>query len=224
MSVNYNPKIVTDGLVFCLDAGNTKSYPGSGTTWSDLSGNRNNGTLVNGTAYDSANNGSLVFDGIDDYVSIGDITILNNTLNGATNWSICYWCNATTDGRILDRGDLVNDPTGALELNTNNISRNNTSGGTASMNVSVLNAGWKYVGLTRTDALLATWYLNGAQRNSVQMTESYDGAGIWKIGRRAYSTSAMYTGKIAQITIYNRLLSASEIAQNFNATRGRFSA
>ena len=69
MSINYNPRIVTDGLVLLLDAGNTKSYPGTGTTWTDISRNGNNGTLTNGPTFDSANGGSLVFDGVDDYVN-----------------------------------------------------------------------------------------------------------------------------------------------------------
>ena len=70
MSLNHGGKpIVTDGLVLCLDAANPKSYPGSGTTWTDLSGNGNNGTLVNGVGYNSDNGGSLSFDGVNDYVS-----------------------------------------------------------------------------------------------------------------------------------------------------------
>ena len=63
--------IVTDGLVLRLDAGNRNSYPGSGTTWTDLSGNGNNGTLsATSIGYNSANGGSLVFDGTDDYVNL----------------------------------------------------------------------------------------------------------------------------------------------------------
>jgi len=66
VALSHSPKIVTDGLVLCLDAGNPKSYPGSGTTWTDLSGNSNNGTLVNGVGYNGSNLGSLSFDGVDD--------------------------------------------------------------------------------------------------------------------------------------------------------------
>ena len=68
MPNNYGPRIVTDGLVLCLDAGNSKSYPGSGTAWNDLSRNGNNGTL-NGPTFNSADRGSIVFDGTNDYVS-----------------------------------------------------------------------------------------------------------------------------------------------------------
>ena len=72
MALAHSPKIVTDGLVLCLDAGNPKSYPGSGTTWTDLSGQGNNGTLVNGVGYVGTNGGSLSFDG----VSTADINAL----------------------------------------------------------------------------------------------------------------------------------------------------
>jgi hypothetical protein len=68
MATNYNPGIVTSGLVLCLDAGNTKSYPGSGTTWTDLSGNGNTGTLVNSPSYSSS--GYFSFDGTNKSVSI----------------------------------------------------------------------------------------------------------------------------------------------------------
>ena len=68
MALAHSPRIVTDGLVLALDAGNAKSYPGSGTAWTDLSGNSNNGTLTNGSTYSSVDGGAIVFDGSDDYV------------------------------------------------------------------------------------------------------------------------------------------------------------
>ena len=71
MGLSHSPNIVTDVLVLCLDAANRRSYPGSGNSWLDLSGNGNNGTLTNGPTYSSANGGSLVFDGVDDYVNCG---------------------------------------------------------------------------------------------------------------------------------------------------------
>ena len=70
MSLFHSPSLVTSGLVLCLDAGNPKSYPGSGTTWTDLSGRGNHGTLVNGPTFNSANGGSIVFDGSNDYVEL----------------------------------------------------------------------------------------------------------------------------------------------------------
>ena len=74
MGVAYNSSIVTNGLILCLDAGNRKSYPGTGTTWTDLSGRGNNGTLTNGPTYSSANGGSIVFDGLNDFVQKSSAT------------------------------------------------------------------------------------------------------------------------------------------------------
>jgi hypothetical protein len=84
MSVFSGPNVVTDGLVLCIDAANPKSYPGSGTTWFDVSGNRNNGTLVNGVGYTSANSGSMVFDGVNDYVThTSNLTALDSITNSS---------------------------------------------------------------------------------------------------------------------------------------------
>ena len=79
MAFSFSPRIVTDGLVLYLDAANQRSYPGSGTTWSDISRGGNNGTLVNGPTFDPGNGGSIVFDGVDDYVSIPDINFTTAT-------------------------------------------------------------------------------------------------------------------------------------------------
>ena len=79
MSYSKGPRIVTDGLVLYLDAGNSKSYPGTGTVWNDLSGNNNNGTLVNGPTFSSANKGSIVFDGVNDGCNINNNSFINPT-------------------------------------------------------------------------------------------------------------------------------------------------
>ena len=79
MAFIHSPQIVTSGLVLSLDAGNTKSYPGTGTTWFDKSGNTYNGTLTNGPTFNTANLGSIVFDGVDDYVTCGTIPFTSNT-------------------------------------------------------------------------------------------------------------------------------------------------
>jgi len=81
--------IVTDGLVLNLDAGFTTSYPTTGTTWYDLSGNSNNGTLTNGPTFNSSNSGSIVFDGVDDNVQ-------RNALNVGNNFSVGVWAKPTT--------------------------------------------------------------------------------------------------------------------------------
>ena len=77
MGINYNPSIATNGLVLCLDAANPKSYPGTGTAWTNLTGLGNNGTLVNSPTYSGANSGSFLFDGTNDYI-IANTQSLNN--------------------------------------------------------------------------------------------------------------------------------------------------
>jgi uncharacterized delta-60 repeat protein len=94
LAIHYNSKISTDGLVLCLDAANSKSYPGSGTTWTDLSGNGNNGTLTNGPTYNSSNLGSLSFDGIDDYSTLTS----NYTLSAG--WTLSFWGNPIFDSTV----------------------------------------------------------------------------------------------------------------------------
>ena len=87
MSVNYNPTIVTDNLIFCLDAGNVKSYPGSGITWTDLSGRGKNGTLVNMEIEDyiNSNGGYLNFDGSNEYVN----TTLSDDIS--SGFTFTFW-------------------------------------------------------------------------------------------------------------------------------------
>jgi len=80
------PSIATNGLVLNLDAGNTSSYIGSGTTWTDLTGSGNNGTLTNGPIFNSGNGGSIVFDGINDVVSLGNILNM-----GSNSWTMSCW-------------------------------------------------------------------------------------------------------------------------------------
>jgi hypothetical protein len=194
----------------------------TGGGWADMSGNSIHGELVNNPTFDSDNLGSLSFDGTDEFINYGDSAILNSTLNGNTDWSISYWVNPISNGRILDRGNLGADPTGALELNVRSITRNNTSGGSSSLSTDIIGSGWNYVTLTRTASLFFQWYLNGIFSNSNQTTENYGGSGIWKTGRRAANLSGIYEGKLSNLKIYNKVLLPEEVLQNYNATKGRF--
>ena len=100
----YSPRIVTSGLVLALDAAERLSYPRTGTTWRDLSGNNNNGTLTNGPTFNAGNQGSIVFDGVDDYVGIPHTSILAPTSQisyGA--WAFLSNWNITNDLRLLSK-------------------------------------------------------------------------------------------------------------------------
>jgi hypothetical protein len=102
------PNIVTDGLVLALDAANTKSYPGSGTVWKDLSGNGNNGTLINGPTFDTGNLGSIEFDGVDDWTSFGNIL---NT--GTSDFTISAWVKSTSTATGNNNGIVYKRGTGS---------------------------------------------------------------------------------------------------------------
>jgi hypothetical protein len=104
MGIAYNTSIVRDGLVLYLDAANKKSYSGTGTVWKDLSGQSNNGTLVNGVGYSSDNKGAMAFDGVDDYVDSGEASFLGPSLSGLT---VSCWIRIKTrkTAIIAENGD-----------------------------------------------------------------------------------------------------------------------
>ena len=111
MSIFYNPKTIVDGLVLALDAGNIKSYPGSGTTWTDIIGRGNTGTLTNSPTYSSQNGGSIVFNGVNNYVEnlapnlgiSGDTSVtlscwFYNSVNSSDNQALLVYGNGSTGG------------------------------------------------------------------------------------------------------------------------------
>ena len=217
MAVGYNPRIVTDGLVLALDAGNTKSYPGSGTTWTDLSGNENNGTLINSPTYNNTNGGNFNFDEVNDYVDCGQVlnnnaytkivwfrpeTATNNMVSGSAGNTAFWMSNSSThihsghngswyvvSHRPNNPGDMLNQWwCGAVTFNTS--------------------TGW-------------VLYLNGEQVDTNASTTAPTGDGTIFIGAHGVAAN-LFDGDIPVVQIYNRALSASEIQQNFNALRGRF--
>ena len=221
MGISYNPSIVSSGLVLALDAANPKSYPGSGTTWTDLSGRGNTGTLTNGPTYNSANGGAISFDGVDDYVGT---TALN--LNELT---ICAWVKFSSVSNTAF-------PT-IINKETSNTSRNFFMGlapqFTFSRSVSGSDQGvissitpnlnqWYYVASTNTLTPVFSIYINGVLNNTATFSGSLStgGSATW-IGTYRNLIYPM-NGNIANTQIYNRALSADEISQNFNATRRRF--
>lgn len=231
MSTAYgNRPIVSDGLVLCLDAANPRSYPSTGTTWSDLSGNGNNGTLVNGVAYSADNNGSLVFDGTNDYV---DTTFTDNIVT--TGFTFSFWFYGTKSTVHFPVSFFIN-----ADLNTifriERFSAGNNSiefghkpegGGSFITSATELvsfnfpNNVWHYCTLVY-DGNYKYIYKNG----SIDVTSDpgqnlvfYSGAFL-RIGAR--HDGLPFQGNMSQISLYNRALTAAEVAQNFNAMRGRY--
>jgi len=219
MGIGYGPRVVTDGLVLALDAADRNSYPGSGTTWTDLSGNGNNGTLENGVGYNSSNGGSLTFDGGDDYVnclaqSSGSFTQSGwiKTNNVSTYRSIISW------GQHLSQKDRtlwLNVTTGTAALYFYATNDNMISGTT-----NCADNNWHYI-VGTWDGTTGRIYVDGRLENSGSLTAAAYTYSSTNIGRNI-SGSYRWNGNISQVSIYNKALTASEIQQNFNALRGRF--
>jgi hypothetical protein len=231
MALAHSPKIVTDGLVLCLDAANPKSYPGSGTAWTDLSGNGNNGTLVNGPTFNSANGGSIVFDGVNDLVNFGNNTVLYNAYNtqftqeyvvrvlsGASTFRTIFrvddWIRFTVEISTADIRFTVgySSPTDVITYNTN-------------INYNI----WYHISIVWIKQSKQQIYLNGilvAERTPT--VSSYTGvtgtSGGANLGRgHDVPFNNNINADIALFKHYTRALSAEEIQQNFNALRGRYS-
>jgi hypothetical protein len=222
--------IVTNGLVLNVDAGFTPSYSTSGTTWYDLSYEGNNGTLTNGPTFNSADGGSIVFDGVDDYVNIG----VNKSCNRFTgDFAVSVWVNRTNAGvqwgNII--GDYFTDSTqNALEwqLMISNTAQlfvyNVTNGYVVNPIASGFNVGaWINVVLTRIGSTISL-YANSNFITSVTNTTTFGSAtGNLNIGVDGNNSSEPLTGKIANVLIYkNKGLSSTEVLQNYNAQKSRF--
>ncbi len=207
--------IVTSGLVMELDTGNAASYPGSGTAWTDLSGNGNNGTLTNGPTYSAADGGQIVFDGVNDYVDSGNAASLQ-----VSTYTLEIWFKATSANSAY-RGLLVKQLAYSLFL------LNNTLGSydwpsTVFLSTGI-NAGdgvWRQAVLTMTAGGSRTIYVNAA--SIISGTGSVTNQTVPVTIGGEPNASQYSQSNIAISRIYNRALSAAEITQNFNANRARF--
>ena len=233
MAINYNPRLVTDGLVLCLDAANPKSYVGSGTTWTDLSGRGNNGTLVNGVGYVGTNGGALSFDGVDDYVYRSTFTSPPTNIVSIVCW--VKFSNNVNNRYLLSFGRDVGGGIGGLALiayggfvGNQIIFELGSGAGRVSSGISPSLNTW-YCITTTADGTNTRFYLNAVLKNT---SAQGSGAIAYSPGLSVGSylsagippTPGVYfhSGNISQVSIYNRALSAAEISQNFLAMRARF--
>ena len=233
MGLSHSPSIITQNLVLCLDAANTKSYPGSGTTWTDLSGGGNTGTLTNGPTYSSANGGSLVFDGVNDSVNISPTNF------NLSEFSINIWfksSNVSSDYlRLIHKADTTGSTKGFSIANSQTDGKlvfvyqpNYTTGEVLKRSTSLIsNNIWYNVNMIYNSSSEIKIYFNGVENVGETSTSPDVGwvsntGNFLSIGTRAGGTQLPYNGNIAQVSIYNRALSAAEIQQNYNATKSRY--
>ena len=225
MGVAYNSKIVTDGLVLCLDAGNSKSYPTTGLTWTDLSGNGRNGTLsATSIGYNSSNGGSLVFDGTDDQVSVSASFTVT-----ASTWIVWMRRGGIDgyDGILFSRGTTKTIGINFLSGGPLSYTYSDTSPGPGydwNSNLIPPDSAWSMVAFTFTSTG-ATAYLyqasglTTASNNYTHPSVLVDGI---RVGNDSGLAGRFYQGRIAQALIYNRALTAAEIQQNYLATKSRY--
>lgn len=229
MSIFYNPKTITDGLVLCLDAANRKSYPGSGSTWTNRSGLSNNGTLVNTPTFSSENRGYLSF------ASASSQYATATNLGSLSRWTVETVVRFTAAYNTKVAMVVGNQYNGASSLNfsigTNNSPTNfniavgffdgtwhNTTGIAYDQNT------WFHITGTY-DGSTIRQYTNGTQVDSLNYIGTPTSGGEIRINRRwddVVSSSNLFDSNIPMVRIYNRALTASEISQNFNALRGRY--
>ena len=220
MALQHNPSVVTSGLLLCLDAANPRSYPGTGTVWSSAAGNSATGTLTNGVTYSSSNTGIMIFDGIDDRVNVV------NSLPSLSNLTIeIFLKTSVVDGTqniFLDQFFSLR-----YEINSNNKFNIHLGNGSS----------WAYTTLPSTTTVVAnTWYqtvwtwngstatmyVNGASENTLSSAASSSTTGNITLGQHTPDTSYAWAGSMGSVKIYNVALTAEQVLQNFNATRGRY--
>tara|TARA_R110000772_G_scaffold261090_1_gene379388 strand:- start:223 stop:936 length:714 start_codon:yes stop_codon:yes gene_type:complete len=235
MSLGHGSSIVRDGLVLHLDAANVKSYPGTGSTWSDLSGNGNSGTLTGGPTYDPLNNGGIVFDGVNDYVQTNDsasldITGLNITLEVVHKSNLL--ANATHGDGIISKGNNgAND--GVYEIlllpvgSANKAYIRCAGMGIYTPGTILLDLGVTYSITCVVDNGTMKIYVNGVEDGAGQATPNAilaSGSPLTLGTRERHkgTDASAFGGTIYSARVYNRALTDAEIKQNFEATRGRY--
>ena len=233
-TVQGGGNIVTDGLVICLDAANTNSYVSGSTVWNDISRGGSTMTLINGPTFNSSNNGSIVFDGIDDRVS------LTSNINTGQNFTVSAWIFPTllgslrrsivangynyvsTNGWFFATGGGINNAF-FLSIGTDLAVRGSNS------NALTVNM-WAFVsGVCINGGANILLYVNGREvpsysfsvlgTRTITYTHPQLNVGFRDVGS---ANTDPYTGRIAQTTVNTRALTAAEILQNYNATKSRF--
>jgi hypothetical protein len=237
--------VVQDGLVLNLDAGASTSYPGSGTSWTDLSGNGNNGTLTNGPTYSSDDGGALVFDGVDDYITLG--TQINSDIQ-LTDVTISFWAyiDSTADDEVfVSMNDLsVSQPLviwyDSSVYSLNNIGAGDVGGGTTNAIVVMVTDSSSETRFGTSDNALSatTWhnisvvldvtnnsfytYIDGVEEAKWVSNNTSGGikstTNVFRIG----GGSPYLDGRISNLLVYNKALTAAEVEQNYNALRSRY--
>ena len=230
MGLAHSPSIVIDGLRFCLDAANTKSYPGSGTTWTDISGKGHDGTLTNGPTFSSDNGGCIVFDGSNDYIGmLGTATDLGiNDTSSSFSFSIWFKTGVTSEKYMFDNFDgSTQDISCRLDAGKIEMYLRGSGGivnavrfGSYTLNA-WNNAVYNFDSSTSPDTFTA--YVNGINTgtSTSNFSGNFESGSNFRIGMRP-AGGGQFSGRIACAMLYNKSLTEAEVKQNYNALKGRF--
>lgn len=229
MGISYNPRTVTDGLVLALDAGNTKSYPGSGTTWTDLSDKGNNGT-ISGATHTSGVGGYFNYDGTNDKVECASNS---NFAFGTGDFAIEIWWRSDKSSQTALTGLLsISSPAASSnwQLGPGNQTDNtkivfsggaHTSAPVITDPTSYSKAVWTNTVVTRISSTLKM-YTDSVNVVSTSDSSNYSDTGVLKIGVNR-GLNYYWDGRISVVRLYKgKGLTAAEVKQNFNALRGRY--
>ena len=211
--------IVQTGLVLNLDASRSSSYTGTGTTWADISGNGNNGTLVNGPIFGTASGGVITFDGVNDYVDLGTKSSL---APGTTDFTISFWINPSSWSMTyspffttaITNGLWIGKNNSNFVLRTYNVADDIQYSVLPTLNT------WTMVTVNRSGGIARIYY-NDVMVASAANSRNYI-TGNSYIGTDNAGSSNCINSKLSSFYYYNRSLSQTEITQNFNATKSRF--
>ena len=221
MGLAHSPRIVTDSLVLLLDAVNVKSYPGSGTTWTDLSVSKANGTLTNSPTFNSS---YFSFDGSDKYVE-GDLTTIAAGSN-VTVEAVIRLNNVSGLKCILCQGRSAVSFGYGLVVSDTAIRFRNSSNDHAFPSPTTLQSGsWYHVAIT-TNASGSVGYVNGVSQGSIAQITNTNAITDYVVGRRSGAVvpaaGEYMNGDISFVRVYYKTLTEVEILRNFNAIRGRY--
>ena len=219
--IAYYGGIVTNGLILDLDAAKKDSYPTTGTVWYDISGNRNNGTLTNGPTFNSANGGSIVFDGVDDFVQCtGSFTLTSATF---VTWIKRNGNQSQYDGILFSRGT---NTTGMNFFSSNQLGYHwNDTAATYNWasGLTIPDLTWCMIAVSVTSTSATAYLCQTSGITTATNTTGHASSVLNDIKiAQDDAGSRFFNGNIAISQLYNLALSATEVTQNFNALRGRF--
>ena len=219
MAFNYSPKIVRDSsLVLCLDAANPNSFVSGGTVWRDISKGGNNGTLIGGVTYNSSNNGSLVFNGSTGYIDLGYKPIINT----ATTFTLNVWVNTRTTAEqvIFSTVNATPNLGWIVEIYQSKFLMQVFPSASYTQSPKILSINTWYNITTTYNNGSIIYYINGVQDGTASYTFTPSLNSIY-ISR--YTAGILFfNGSIPNVAFYNRVLSSTEVLQNYNALKGRY--